>query len=114
MKKTILFISLVLTSVFILAFVTIPKENKEIKITVTAEKQTTFDMFHNEKTTKGLKTPYEITISAADDRFIFKSQNLKTNLVVKAERANKNSVIGEWPIVVVVIDNDKMSTFGMD
>lgn len=114
MKKTILFISLVLTSVFILAFVTIPNENKEFKITVTAEKQATFDMSHNGKTTKGLKTPYELTIATADDNFIFKAQNVKTNLVVKAERPKKNSVTGEWPIVVIVIDNDKISTFGMD
>lgn len=114
MKKTISLISLVLISVFVLSFITIPDENKEIRITVTAEKQTTFDMSHNGKTTKGLKTPYELKITTANDNFIFKANNLKTNIAVKAERQKKNMVIGEGPIVVIVIDNDKMTTFGMD
>ncbi len=114
MKKTISILLVVLASLFFFAFVAITNDNNEIKITVNAEKQTKFDMSHNGKTIKGLKTPYEITIITSDDNFIFKAENMKTNLKVKAERPNKSRMIGEWPIVVIVIDNDKMSTFGLE
>lgn len=116
MKKSILILFAVLTSVFIFTSFANPDNETEFKITVTADKVTKFDMFHNSGTTKGLKTPYELIVKTSDEQFIFKSDKLKSNLKVKVEAAkpNKRSMIGEWPIVVILIENDKITTFGLD
>ena len=86
----------------------------EVKITVTADKKTTFDMFDGSKgVVKGLTTPYEMKFSRTDSHFIFKSLNPKTSLKIKVEMNNKETVAADWPITVLVITNSSCTTFGM-
>ncbi|MEO5599309.1 MAG: hypothetical protein ABIR06_00135 [Cyclobacteriaceae bacterium] len=114
MQKKALTILVVLTTVILLSFTTANVSISEIKITVTSEKQRTFDMFQNSRTTKGLTTPYEIKLKTIDGKFIFKSTKLKSSLKIKVERDGKTALTAEWPIIVVLIDNDKLTTFGID
>ncbi len=86
----------------------------EVKITVTADKITTFDMFDGSQgVVKGLTTPYEIKFSRTDSHFIFKSLKAKSNLKIKVEMNNKETVEADWPITVLVITNSSCTTFGM-
>jgi len=111
MKKTILTTIIILTSAIIFSFRT-TSDNEEIIITVSADKQTTFDMFQDSRVVKGLKTPYELKINS-DSKFIFKSKNSKSSLKMQA-RKKGGSVMGSWPIIVLLINGDSMSTFGID
>ena len=87
----------------------------EVKITVTADKKTNFDMFLDRKgIVKGLTTPYEMKFSRTDSHFIFKSQKSKSNLRIKVEINNQTALTAEWPITVVLITNSSYTTFGMD
>ena len=103
-----------LTSVIIFSFTARNENEGEIKITVTADKQTTFDMFQDSKTTKALTTPYELKVKTVDGKFIFKSTKLKSSLKIKVEKDNKTRLTAAWPITVVLVDNDKLTTFGID
>ena len=86
----------------------------EVKITVTADQKTTFDMFQSSHgVVKGLTTPYEMKFSRTDSHFIFKSLNPKTSLKIKVEMNNKETVAADWPITVLVITNGSCTTFGM-
>ena len=112
MKKSIL------TALFLIALCTytiVQGDNiqDEVKITVTADKKTTFDMFHINQVVKGLTTPYEMKFNRADSHFIFKSHNAKTNLKIKVELNNQTTLTAEWPITVVLITNSSFTTFGM-
>jgi hypothetical protein len=87
----------------------------EVKITVTADQKTTFDMFQSSHgVVKGLTTPYEMKFSRTDSHFIFKSQKSKTNLKIKVEVNNQTALTAEWPITVVLITNSSFTTFGME
>jgi uncharacterized protein YxeA len=112
MKKTLLTTIAILTCVIIFSF-TVNTENDEIIITVSADKPTKFDMSQNSKTSKGLTTPYEIKLKSDDSRFIFKSNNSKTNLKIQAKKKGAE-LSATWPIAVLLIDGDKMTTFGID
>jgi len=114
MKKKAMTILVILTSVIILSFKGINENEREYTITVTADKQTTFDMFQNSKTTKGLTTPYEIKVKTTDGKFIFKSNKLKSSLKIKVNEGTKTRLTAEWPITVVLLDNDQLTTFGID
>lgn len=114
MKKTTLTILVIVTSAIIFSFTTKNENKGEIKITVTADNQTTFDMFQDSKTTKGLTTPYEIKVKTVDGKFIFKSTELKSSLKIKVEKNSKTRLTAEWPITVILIENDKLTTFGID
>jgi hypothetical protein len=116
MKKLLLLLSVALATLFIYAFVANSGDVQEYKITVTADQAKTFDMFHNSIVAKGLKTPYELVLKTTDEQFIFKSRNPETLLKVKVEveKPNKRTVTGEWPVVVLLVDKDKITTFGMD
>jgi hypothetical protein len=113
MKKIASIILLMLAPVLIFSFATTTDDESEIKITVTADKQTKFDMFQDSRIIKGLTTPYEFKVKTSEGRFIFKSAKLKSSLKVNVQRGN-GGVIGEWPITVVLINGDRVSTFGMD
>src|SRR6478609_3281440 len=125
MKKIIFIFSIVLMGVVIFSFRSIDSEIDEVKITVTAEKETLFDMFASPslerfenskpdfvKSKKGLKTPYEFKVNSSA-YFIFKSQDQKTRIKVKAERKG-GRVTEELPIVVILLEGEKMATFGID
>lgn len=112
MKKVILASVLILTSVMIFSFTPKP-EKEEITVTVTAGKETMFDMSQNGKTVKGLTTPYTIKFKTDNEDFIFKLRDSSSNLSVKAEsRKGKISTNG-YQITVLVIDGSKWSVFGM-
>jgi hypothetical protein len=112
MKKTLLTTIAILTCAIIFSFTT-NTDNDEIVITVSADKPTKFDMFQNSKTSKGLTTPYEIKLKSDDSRFIFKSKNSKTNLKIQAKKKGAE-LSATWPITVLLIDGDKLTTFGID
>jgi|GEM_PF-4205838 len=125
MKKIIFIFSIVLMGVVIFSFRPVDNEIDEVKITVTAEKETLFDMFASQaperfeslkpdfvKSKKGLKTPYEFTVTS-NAHFIFKSQDQKTRIKVKAERKG-GRVTEELPIVVILLEGEKLTTFGID
>ena len=114
MQKKSLTTLVVLTSIILFSFTTTHDNASEITITVTSEKQRTFDMFQDRKTTRGLITPYEIKVKTTDGRFIFRSAKSKSSLKIKVERDGRTALTAEWPITVVLIDNDKLTTFGMD
>src|SRR6267142_801149 len=113
MKKTILIFGLILTWVATLSFRS-TTETDEIRITVTADRKTEFDMFQDSKVIKGLMTPYEIKTTTTDSRFIFRSKELKSSLNIKVEKGGKTRLTADWPITVVLIDKDKLTTFGID
>ena len=102
MKKTFLTTIIILTSLIIFSFKT-TTDNEEIIITVTADKlATTFDMFQDSKTIKGLKTPYQIKLKSDDSRFIFKSKNPKANLKIEARKKGA-ALSASWPITVLLV-----------
>lgn len=113
MKKFIV-ISLMFLAMCTYAIVQASHFQDEVKITVTADKKTTFDMFDGSQgVLKGLTTPYEIKFSRTDSHFIFKSLKPKTNLKIKVELNNKETLAADWPITVLVITNSTCTTFGM-
>lgn len=114
MQKTIV-VAFILAALCIYTFVHGDNIQDEVKITVTADKKTHFDMFHHRKgVVKGLTTPYEMKFNRTDSRFIFKSQKSKANLKIKVEINNKTALTAEWPITVLLITNSSCSTFGME
>ena len=113
MKKFIL-ITLILAALSTYAIVQARQFQDEVKITVTADKKTTFDMFDDSQgVVKGLTTPYELKFSRTDSHFIFNSLKPKANLKIKVEMNNKETVTADWPITVLVITNGSCTTFGM-
>jgi len=113
MKKTILTFTALLACLAFFSFAFINNAATEIKITVTADKETQFDMFQNSKVVKDLKTPYEFTIKAEENKFVFKPKDLKTTLKIKAQK-KLGGVTGEYLITVLLIDSEQMTVFGMD
>lgn len=114
MKKSLLMFFLLGT----LSTYTIVQGNNfddEVKITVIAEKKTTFDMFHSAKgELKGLTTPYEMKFPRTDSQFIFRSKKAKTKLKIKVEVNDNTALTADWPITVLLITNGSMTTFGME
>src|SRR5688500_18008516 len=102
--KKIVVITLILATLSMYTIVQGDNIQDEVKITVTADKKTTFDMFHNSKgVLKGLTTPYEMKFTRTDSRFIFKSQKTRTNLKIKVELNNQTALTADWPITVLVV-----------
>jgi hypothetical protein len=121
MKKNILIILIFLITGILFSFTTNSSDRDEVTITVTADKETKFDMFQsgaNIATQRGLTTPYKLSVRTTDTKFIFKSQKLKP-LKVNVERlnnknGNKASLFAGWPITVLLIKDDTMTAFGID
>ena len=117
MKKTILTTATVLLCFIIFSFKT--NENKtETTITVTSDKPTTFDFYQNlnskeVKNLKGLKTPYQIKLSTSDGKFIFRQSGTESKLKIEFKK-NKTKLTADWPVTVVLIENETLTTFGMD
>ena len=113
MKKIIISISVVLASIIIVSFR--PNKNKgnnETVITVTADKQTTFEMFQNDKVTKGLVTPYELKFNSDLGKFVFKASD---NSILHVHLTNRNSKLSANMVVTVILmTNETIETFGID
>ena len=112
MRKVILFPFILLLGIAFCSFKAIDN-SPEISITVTAKKATSFDMFHNDETIRGLKTPYKVTLKSSDNKFIFKSRKPKSKLKVIVDN-DKSVMTGNWSTVVLLVEDQKMTTFGMD
>lgn len=114
MNKTILSVITTLSMLLIFSFTIVNAENEMI-IKVTSDKTLEFDMSQNGKTTKGLKTPYEFKFNEEKGHLIFKSKVPENKLKVSVELADKKTrLTAEWNFVVLMIENDKILTFGMD
>jgi hypothetical protein len=112
MKKIIFYPAILLLSVIAVSFKA-PKSTNEIIITVSAAKPTKFDMNQDGKLTKGLVTPYKITITSNDAKFIFKSA--KHSSGINIDVAGGNGILkADWATTVVIISPTGISTFGMD
>jgi len=112
MKKTILSVLLILTILATLSF-SILDTNNGVTVKITAENPTEFNMVQNGIITNGLITPFELEFKGNRGNFIFKSNNDKEELKIDV-KTNKSSLTAEWKIIVLTIDNDKMTTFGMN
>jgi hypothetical protein len=113
MKKLIL--SVIGVLVIILAFsFTNSNFEKERVIKITSEKPIEFDMVQNGAIKKSIKTPYEFKFVENTGYFIFKSKKKNGQLKLSVEEKNGGSLGGNWEIVVLTIDNDKLQTFGMN
>jgi hypothetical protein len=111
MKKTLLSVIAIIAILLTFSFTSANNEN-EITIKVTSEKSITFDMVQNGKVVKGIKTPYEFKFNEKNGNFIFKANDEKK--LLKLDVVNKNGNLNaKWNIIVLTIENDKMSTFGM-
>src|SRR5580765_7058605 len=114
MKKAIFPILVVLVATLFFSFRADKYREDKFTITVSADKQTKFDMLQDGNIVKGLTTPYVLTVdSRRDAKFIFKSENgtpgFRIDLV-----GMKSKLTASWPITVLVISNKAISTFGMD
>jgi len=112
MKKTILSVIGILAILLTFSFTNFNSDNEKT-IKITSEKPMEFDMVQNGIITKGLKTPHEFKFAGDNGNFIFKSKNEKQELILNAE-SKYGSLNGNWEIVVLTIENDKMKTFGMN
>lgn len=113
MKKLIISGVLILCLGIMFSFVNRDGNENEIKITVTAEHPTSFDMYHNSKTTKGLSTPYEFTIRSNSEKLIFRAEHMQSKLNIKVEKEGA-LMTADWPITVLLINGSQLSTFGMN
>lgn len=113
MKKVISISLFLISCIAFFSFKATDDNKAEIRVTVTAEQVTSFDMLRNNETVKGLKTPYKFTLKSADEKFIFKSKKAKSDLKVIVN--NKESVMtGTWPVVVLLVDDQQLTTFGIE
>jgi len=85
----------------------------EVTITVTADKKTTFDMFHNSSVKKGLTTPYQMKFNRTDSKFIFKTLESKSELKIEVKNNTKTIVRVEYPLAVLLITSEAYTAFGM-
>jgi hypothetical protein len=117
MKKTILTAAAVFIGLIVFSFT--PDENATVTtITVTSEKPTTFDLYQHLdskefKNLKGLKTPYQTKLLASDGKLIFHQNGTGSKLKIEIKK-DKNVITADWLVTVVLIENGKLATFGMD
>lgn len=115
MKKSPVVSTIVLVSLFALSFRIQPTAEEQTTIKVSAPQPTEFDMYEEgNNISRKLKTPYEFKFTKQNDKFIFKSLDQKTVLKVTFEKEHAAVVMGQWPIVALVIDNGTATTFGID
>lgn len=112
MKKAIIAGIGIIVILLSFSFTELKTEN-ERTIKITSERLIEFDMVQNGKTTKGIKTPYEFKFREKDGNFIFKSNEKEVKLKLSVED-KKGSLNAQWEIIVLIIDNKEMSTFGMN
>jgi len=112
MKKIIFYPAILLVSVIAFSF-RVPKPANEITITVSAAKPTKFDMNQDGKLTKGLVTPYKMTINSNDAKLMFRSAKHNSGFNIDVTGGN-GTLKADWAVTVVVISPTGISTFGMD
>lgn len=117
MKKTILTLLTVLFCFMVFSFKA-NEDKTETTITVTSDNPTTFDFYQNlnskeVKNLKGLKTPYQIKLSTSDGKFIFRQSGTVSKLKIEFKKKN-TTLTADWPVTVVLIENESLTTFGMD
>ncbi len=112
MKKIIFSTVVILTSVLVFSFKSAKIDN-EITITVTADKQTSFDMNRDGEITKSLVTPYKMTINSNDSRFIFRAASKSPGFQVTATTKD-SKLTADWQVTVLIVSNRSVYTFGMD
>ena len=111
MKRSVVAILATLAVVMMFSFSTKNNENL-IKIQVQADKPVEFDMLKDGRLTRSLMTPYQLTIDEKDSKMIFKSRQEKSVLKIKVDSKN-SSLSSDWPLTVVLIEEGKLSSFGM-
>jgi hypothetical protein len=119
MKKLIVFLATGSLLISLFSFEPVTNDIPEIKVKVTAEKVTEFDMYqysdtNSSKLQRHLKTPYEFTIKTNKSHFLFKSLSENSEIKVEAKCSEGGSVIGQWPVVVILTNNKELTTFGID
>lgn len=116
-KKINLTIVTVLLCFIVFSFKT-NKNTDEITITVNSVRLTTFDFYQNldskeVKNLKGLRTPYQIKLSVSDGKFIFRQSGQESKLKIEFTK-NNTKLTADWPVTVVLVQNNLLTTFGMD
>lgn len=117
MKKTFLTLFAALICCIVFSFKA--DDNKsETTIIVTSDQQATFDFYQNlnskeVRSLKGLKTPYEMRLAVSDGKFIVRQVGSGARLKIEVRRANCK-LTADWPVTVVLVKDDQMSTFGME
>jgi hypothetical protein len=114
MKKAIFPILITFTALLFFSFRPQRVVEEKFTITVTADKQTHFDMLQDGDITKGLTTPYVLTVDPKkESKFIFKSENGSKGFRIDLE-GMRSKLTANWPITVLVISSATVSTFGME
>ena len=111
MKKATLFLLTIAAILLSISFTS--TTTTERTITLSAEQPLEFDMVQNGIITNGLKTPYKFKFNEDQGKFIFRSKKDEKKLKLNVEK-DGGGVSAEYEIIVLIIDNDKQSTFGMD
>ncbi|HEY0656039.1 MAG TPA: hypothetical protein VGD65_23050 [Chryseosolibacter sp.] len=112
MKTYVAVLLLLFPSVAITSFDHYPATD-EMSVLVTSGLPTKFSLYNNGKVVDNLVTPYRLTVKASEGRFIFKALDGLTALKVTAQKSG-TKVMGEWPVTVLLVQHEEMSTFGMD
>ena len=115
MKKTSKIATILLVSLFALSFGVQSTSDEQTTIKVSASQPTEFDMYQEgNNISRKLKTPFELKLTKQNDRFIFKSLEQNTSLKVTLEKEHGVILMGHWPIVVLLVEQGKVTTFGME
>ena len=110
MKRTILSIIGIICTIL---FLSAGAKKNEVTITVTSEKEITFNMSQNGKTIKNLKTPYIFKFSELSGHFIFKSNDENCHLKITVDKET-HSLTADWNIIALIIEKKQMSCFGLE
>jgi hypothetical protein len=108
--KTYIFTAFLLPLTF-LSFISPAPDVRSIRVTAGIE--ASFDLYLNGKVTRDLRTPYIFEISDQNAKLIFKSHD-ETALTIEVLNDRKSALKSQWKTTVVTIENNSMTTFGMD
>jgi hypothetical protein len=114
MNHKIVLIAGILIASGILSFRTIDQAQPEVKIIVSSDQPVQFNMFRNVTVSRNLKTPYEFTFTKSDSKFIFKSLDTKGKMTVTVQQNGNTTIKADWPLVVLLIEGEAYTCFGMD
>jgi hypothetical protein len=116
MKKLTLGALVVLTVSIIFAFTSRKRADNEIKIIVTSDVPTTFDlhMFSEGKVLKGITTPYQVTVNQTEAQYILKPIEPDRKLQMKVEKDGKQRLFANMSLIVFTIEGEALRTFGIN
>lgn len=112
MKKAILSLIGILAIILMFSFTDFNVDNERI-VKITSEKPLEFDMFENGKIIKGLQTPYEFKFNEEKGNFIFRTNSENNDMKLSVKDAH-GSLTANWNVIVLTIQGNEMSTFGME